>query len=86
MLYPHLGDLQAHPRLLRKTMQAQIAHHRHDDGILSQQSLLFHAGGAESHNLIAIHEVAPGVHSQTAVRVPVECKADVERSLPHRPL
>ena len=57
--------------------QTQVRHDGHDDRLLRQQTPLPSVDGADGDDLVAVDEVAVGVHREHPVGIPVERQTDV---------
>jgi hypothetical protein len=65
--------------------QAEVRHDGDDDRLLGQQAPLAPVDGADGDDLVAVDEVAVGVHRQHAVGVAVEREAHIRSQLDDRP-
>ena len=57
--------------LAHRQDEPEIAHDGHDERVGAERAVGLHAHGEQSHDLVAVHEVALGVDGEAAVGVPV---------------
>ncbi len=61
----------ADPVLAHREFEAQVAHHRGDEGVLAELAALFHAEREDRHDLVAVDDIAVRVDGEAAVGVSV---------------
>ena len=69
--------------LLCELEQAEIAHHRCDQGVIFQSALLLEVVCEQREQLVAIYQCAVLVHRQAPVGIPVERQPEVVAAHPH---
>ena len=74
----HRGLYILHPLSLQSLIESQIGHDRSHNHIVFEFALLFQVLSADIHNQITVHHISFMVYSNTAVRVPIVRKADVQ--------
>ena len=82
------GLLDPHARGGHRLVQAEVAHHRGDEGVLCQPPLLAQRDGQQAEDLVAVDDLAGVVDREAAVGVAVDGEAGVgpvlEHGLPQR--
>ncbi len=79
----HLRLLVADTCRLQGLVQAEVGHHRGDNGVILELASLLHVAAADIHDLIAVHQLSLVVHRKAAVRITVIGKAQITALLQH---
>src|SRR5215211_3669910 len=80
----HLGLFDVNPVTSHCLYEAQIAHHRRDHGVVLESAVVTQRECQDRQDLVAIHDVACGIHRKAAVGISVQRNAKIGSVLEHR--
>ena len=77
------GGLDRYAVLFHGLVQAKVAHDGGDQCVVLELAPLFHGDGKDGHDLVAVDDIALGIHGEAAVGVAVVRDAHVCANLEH---